>query len=346
MMKEEKLNGRKVLVLGGTGAMGVYLVPMLASRGYKVTVVSLDEVKSDNPRITYIKGNAMDDAYLKELLKEKFDAIVDFLIYHPAEQFRKRHEILLSNTDHYIFLSSYRIYDGHETPITENSPRLLDASTDKKFLATEDWEYSLYKAREEDILQNSKYNNWSIVRPCITYSKHRFQLVTLEADLVVARAMKGLPVVIPEEALSVPATMNWAGNTARMFCGLILNPAAYRECFTLATSEHHTWGEIAEYYKEIIGLEYVTSSVDDYVNILGGSDGSRYQLVYDRLFPRIIDASKIMRVAGLKEADLMPLRRGLEKELSGLSKEEVAAIWPPNDVWKRMDECLKECGAK
>lgn len=338
------MNKGKVLVLGGTGAMGVYLVPRLASMGYRVTVVSLDDVKSDDPRVTYIKGNAKDIGYLKELLEERFDAIVDFMIY-GTEEFRQKLDILLGNTGHYIFLASYRVYSGG-CPVTEETPRLLDVSTDKAFLATEEHEYSLYKAREEDVLRNSKYGNWTIVRPAITFSKRRFQLVTLEANVVVARALKGLPVVIPEEALPVPATMNWAGDVAKMFTGVLLNPAAYRESFTFATAEHHTWGEIAGYYHEIIGLEYVTASVDDYVKILGGSDGSRYQLIYDRLFPRIIDNSKILRVAGLKQSELMPLRRGLEMELTALSKETAAAIWPPNDTWKKMDEYIKGRNAR
>ena len=47
---------KKVLVLGGTGAMGVYLVPMLADMGYKVDVVSLDSGESSNPNIKYIKA--------------------------------------------------------------------------------------------------------------------------------------------------------------------------------------------------------------------------------------------------------------------------------------------------
>lgn len=42
-MKEVGKN-RRVLVLGGTGAMGVYLVPELASLGCTVRVVSLDDV--------------------------------------------------------------------------------------------------------------------------------------------------------------------------------------------------------------------------------------------------------------------------------------------------------------
>ena len=338
-MKEESRNGRKVLVLGGTGAMGVYLVPLLASQGYEVKVVSLDDVKSDDPRITYIKADAYDRAFLEGLLKEKFDGIVDFMIYWPAERFRERCDLLLKNTAHYIFLSSYRVYSGG-CPVTEETPRLLDVSTDKEFLAAEDWEYSLYKAREEDILRNSKYNNWTIVRPVITYSKFRYQLVTLEAPVVVARALKGLPVVIPKAALSVQGSMNWAGNTAKMFAGLLFNPAALREAFTLGSAEHHTWGEIAEYYKEIIGLEYVAIETEDYLNrIMDGSCGARYQLCYDRLFNRVIDNSKILRVAGLKQEELMPLRRGLEMELTSLPK---STVWPDaSGVWRKMDEYLK-----
>lgn len=329
------MSGKKVLVLGGTGAMGVYLVPELAALGYDVQVVSLDNVVSDNPRITYIKADAKNTDYQRELLKERFDAIVDFLIY-STEQFRERYDVLLGNTDQYILLSSYRVYAGNDVPITESSPRLVDASTDQEFLATDD--YSLSKARAEDILAGSKYTNWTMVRPAITYSKRRFQLVTLEAPVVVARAMKGLPVVIPKAALPVQATMSWAGDVAKLMSRLLFNPAALGERFTLATAEHRTWGEIAEYYKEIIGLKYVAAETEDYLKILGSSKGAWYQLAYDRLFERIVDNSKVLRVTGLKQADFMPLRRGLEKELTVLPKD---TVWPDaSPVWTRMDEYL------
>ncbi|MBN8215759.1 MAG: NAD(P)H-binding protein [Spirochaetes bacterium] len=327
--------GRKALVLGGTGAMGAYLVPDLARRGYEVQVVSLDAAISDDPRISYAKGDAKDPAYLKELLGRHFDVIVDFMIYSTRE-FEEKHELLLGSTEHYIFLSTYRVYSG-ESPITEKTPRLLEASTDAAFLATED--YALFKARQEDILKRSKRANWTIVRPAITYSKRRFQLVTLEAPVVVSRARRGLPVVLPREALSVEATMTWAGDVAEMIARLLLNPSAFRECFTVATAEHRTWGEIAAYYRDLIGLQYVAADTEDYVEILGGSAGSRYQLTYDRLYPRRIDNSKILAVTGLKQAELMPLRRGLEKELSALPKD---APWPDEAaVLGRMDAYLK-----
>jgi len=334
-------NGRKVLVLGGTGAMGVYLVPELASRGYEVCVVSLDDAVSDNPRISHVKADGTDVEILKKLLAARFDAIIDFLMY-PGDTFRARHALLLENTSHYVYLSSYRVYDGIEVPVRETSPRLLDNSNDEAFLATDD--YALFKARGEDVLQHSSYDNWTIVRPAITYSKRRFQLVTLEAPIVVARALKGLPVVLPEEALSVPATMTWAGDVARMFTGILFNPRAFREAFTLATAEHRTWGEIADYYQAILGLNYVAVPAEDYLQILGGSPSARYQLAYDRLFSRVIDNSKILRVAGLEQADLMMLQQGLTRELTALPQD---LVWPDaTATWRRMDAYLRRDSGK
>jgi nucleoside-diphosphate-sugar epimerase len=333
------MDDKRALVLGGTGAMGVYLVPELASLGYRVHVVSLDDVVSDNPRISYVKADVKNIDYLKELLQERFDVIVDFMLY-STEQFRERYDILLGNTDHYIFLSSYRVYAGSDIPITEATPRLLDVSDDREFLSTDD--YALTKARQEDILEGSGYSNWTIVRPAITYSKFRFQLVTLEAHIVVARALKGLPVVLPAAALPVQATMSWAGDVARLMSRLLLNPAAYGERFTLATAEHRPWGEVAEYYSDIIGLQYVAADTADYLEIMGGSKAAGYQLAYDRLFERIVDNSKVLRVTGLEQADFMPLRRGLEKELTALPKD---TVWrDAGVVWDRMDQYLHRRG--
>lgn len=330
-----KNENKKILVLGGTGAMGVYLVPELASMGYEVHVVSLDKVENTDPNITYTTANAKDDTYLQELLRNKYDAIVDFLIY-STEELLKRYKMLLENTDHYIFLSTYRVYAG-ESPVNENSPRLLDVSDDRDFLAAAENEYSLYKALEEDILRNSRYDNYTIVRPAITYSKRRFQLVTLEANVVVYRALHGLPVILPKEALSIRGTMNWAGDVAKMFSHIILNTAAYKETYTFATAEHHSWEEIANYYKEIIGLEYIAVDTETYLKFFGSTAGARYQLLYDRCFNRIVDNSKILRVTGLKQTDFMPLKDGLAKELAALPK---GIVWDKSGVNDRMDEYL------
>lgn len=330
---------KKILVLGGTGAMGVYLVPELVGKGYEVDVVSLDEKTSDNPRLTYIKGDALDDQYLSGLLKKGYDAVVDFLLYVHTEDFERRYKLFLDNTSHYIFLSSYRVYAG-EYPITEESPRLLETASERAYLETND--YSLYKARQEDILVNSGYKNWTIVRPAITYSKFRYQLTILEANVLIERMRKGKTVVLPQEAMDIQATMTWAGDVAKMFSAIILNEKAYGERYTLATAEHNTWRTVAEYYKEIGGLKYITVGMEDFLQIMSpDSNAARWQLKYDRMLNRVVDNSKILALSGLKQSDLMPLKEGLKHELSNLPEN---VVWPCNneDVNRRMDEYLKK----
>ncbi|NLG37313.1 MAG: NAD-dependent epimerase/dehydratase family protein [Clostridiales bacterium] len=335
----QKNNGKKVLVLGGTGAMGVYLVPQLAQMGYDVHVVSLDKKESTSPNISYFQADAKDCDTLRAILRNNYDAIVDFMLYSTI-QFLDRYRILLSNTNHYIYLSSYRVFAGSDTPINEESAQLLDISDNKRFLATDD--YSLAKARQEDILENSSFLNWTIVRPAITYSKLRYQLVTLEANTVVARALKKRPVVLPREALSVQGTMTWAGDVAKMLSRLVLNPAACRQAYIVSTSEHRTWEEIAGYYRDIIGLEYIATDMETYLKILGSDDmesPKAYQLRYDRCFNRIIDNSKILRITGLSQSELMPLRDGLAKELAALPEN---TLWSGDGgVGERMDAFLQ-----
>ena len=116
---------KKILVPGGTGAMGVYLVPELLKMGYEVDVISLDDVESDDPKLRYIKANAKDKNYIAEMLKNGYDAVVDFMTYWSQEERDTFPKLYLENTKHYIFLSTYRVYANEEHPIKETSPRIL-----------------------------------------------------------------------------------------------------------------------------------------------------------------------------------------------------------------------------
>ena len=329
---------KKILVIGATGAMGVYLVPELLGKGYQVDALSLDDMNSDHPMLTCLKGNGKDHSFLEKLLKNKYDAIVDFMVYFSPEEFSQYYKLFLENTKHYIFLSTYRVYADSKTPIREDSPRLLDTETDEAFLTSGD--YSIYKAQEEEMLKASGYRNWSIIRPAITYSRRRFQLVTLEADTVVYRMLTGKTLVLPKEAMDKQATMSWAGDLAKMFAAVILNPKAYGEAYTFATAEHHSWREVAEIYKEIGNLKYVTVDMEDYLNIIGpGNIHVRQQLTYDRCYDRVVDNSKVLEIAGLKQSDLMPLKKGLASELANIRLEDLKFTEYVNE---RMDRYLAD----
>ncbi len=304
---------KKILMLGGTGAMGMYLAPEMIKLGYQVYITSRKEHESTEDMI-YITGNAKDMAFMRPVLEQKFDCIVDFMIY-STEEFQDRYIQLLDSTPHYVFLSSYRVYgDNHGKPITEESPRLLDSVDDAEYLATD--EYGLKKARQENILRASGRKNWTIIRPAITYSKDRFQLGTMEAQDFVKRALEGKTVIFPEQMLQKQATLSWAGDVGKMMSRMILNEKTMGETYTVATAEHHTWKEVMEIYQELLGMKVKLVDLSVYQNIFGGP----YQIKYDRMLDRIVDNSKVLEVTGMTQEELMPLKDGLKMELDNFSK--------------------------
>ena len=173
------MSAKKVLVIGATGAMGQYVVPELASLGYEVDAVALDLGKSDLPNVHYFQGNAWDKDYFKALVEKRYDGIVNFMSYSsPTLDYYL--PLALDNCDHYIFLSSYRVFDNKELPIKEDSPRLIDTGDDMILRNAED--YCIYKARGENFLKYLPYNNYTIIRPAVTYGLMRYHLVTLGND--------------------------------------------------------------------------------------------------------------------------------------------------------------------
>lgn len=330
---------KKILILGATGAMATYLIPELLRKGMSVTGVSLDEVTSEQTHLRYIKADATDLDFLRATLAEGYDAVVDFMIYKRRDIFERYYKLFLESTSHYIFLSTYRIYAG-EYPITEDSLRLLEAEKPEDFVTYE--EYSIYKAEEEDMLRGSGYSNFTIVRPAITYSKCRFQLTTLEANVLLWRMRHGKTVLLPEGAMACEATMTWAGDVAKMLSAILLNPEAFGETYTVSTAEHHTWQEIADMYRRIGGLRYATVPNEDYIRILGGSIYAKQQLEYDRCFHRIVDNTKILRLSGLTEGELMPLEQGLRMEYEALTEERLSYIGVNEEVDRRMDRYMEE----
>lgn len=110
---------------------------------------------------------------------------------------------------------------------------------------------------------------------------------------------------------------------------------------TYLIPEHHTWREIAEMYKRIGGLKYITVTNEDYINILGGSVYAKQQLEYDRCYNRIVDNTKILKLSGLSQNELMPLEAGLRMKLAALTEEGLCYIGCNEEVNRRMDEYLE-----
>lgn len=324
---------KRILVIGATGAMGQYLVPELSRLGYAVDGLALDKPDASYPNVTFYQGNAKDKATLDAFLERHYDGIVDFMTYSSAEAAVELPRIT-SYTDHYIFLSSCRVFNDLEVPVKESSPRLLDSSTDPVLLASDD--YCIYKAKEENILRGLPHNHWTIVRPSTTYSFLRYQLVTLEAKDTVGRAFAGKPVIVPIQAHDIPATLCWGGDVAKMIAQLLFNEQALGTDFNVTTNESHPWHEIADYYTDICGLRPVWVDKEDYLSILSGGDIKnvfRWQLEYARLFRRVYDNTKMCAVTGLQQSEFRSLYEGLKHEITRTPKDRLGPTNPLMDVY-------------
>lgn len=305
----------RVLVLGGTGSMGAYLVKDLVDLGYKVVVTSRTERHSNERDLVYIKGDAKDDNFLNSILTEsRYDAVVDFMLY-TTEEFKLRYKNILKNTSHYLYLSSYRVYGKSDNQVlSEDFPRLIDTLKDEKYLSTD--EYALAKARQEDLLINSGENNWTILRPAITYSKDRFFLGSAGTDGFLYRALNGKSLIFPKEILDKVTTMTWAGDAARMIALLVGNNEAFGEVVNISTAEHRTWSEVVDYYRKYLDVKIKTVSMPEYVRIYK----LKYMMKYNRMYNRLVDNTKVLKLTGMNQHELMPLEDGLRMELSAFSQ--------------------------
>lgn len=309
---------KKVLLIGGGGTLGTYTAQELLKQGHSVDIICLEDKTSDDENIKFYKSKANLD-YLSEFLKDRmYDGIVNFIHYPDIEEYTPVHSLLTIHTKHLIVLSSYRVYADEQHPITETSPMLLDVSTDKEFLETE--KYAVSKAKLEKYLNSEcKGQNWTIVRPVISFSKLRFDLVTYCGHDLLRKIENGEIIPLPIEAKKLTAGLDWAGNSGRLIANLLFKEECFCEAYTVSSAQNLTWGEVAELYTELLGAKFRWVSLEEFRKAT--NDYNLYALLYDRLFDRNIDNRKILKASGLKNNDFLSVKDGLKIELSLLNKE-------------------------
>ena len=324
---------KKVLLIAGTGTLGGSAYPELVKLGYHVDVISLEDYKSVSPRLDFIKARA-DLPFLERLFAERgrYDAVVDFIHTPDIEALKPRMDLILAHTDQFVYLSSYRTYADRESLVTESTPQWLDTTTDAKMLAEDD--YAIPKARGERYLTSLGCRNWTIIRPIISFTHFRLDLVTVGAYALLYRTAAGKPVPLPIECRDKHCGVTWGGNTGLQIAHLICKPAALGEAFTLGTDEGLTWGDVAGYYEELAGAKFEWIPAEDYLRIATSNAYMERQMIYtDRILDRRVDFSKVLRVTGLDPSRFLSCRDAIAHELAILSERP--------DLVKRFDVPLR-----
>ena len=309
---------KKVLLIAGGGTLGRYTAKELLSKGCEVDVICLEDCTSDNPKLRYYnhyKANA-DLKYLTEFLKDKYyDGIVNYIHYTSVEDYKPVHKLLSEKTGHLIFLSSYRVYADLQHPITETAPMLADViKDDEEFLKTEN--YAIPKAKCEKFLrEESGTENWTVVRPVISFSDKRFDLVTVSGREIIDAAKSGKTILLPEAAKNLTAGLDWAGNSGKLIANLLFKKECFGESYTVSSGQNLTWGEVAEIYTRLTGVKFIWTDTQKYVNISNGG----YILFYDRLYDRAVDNTKILKATGLNKDDFASVEEGIIIELDNIN---------------------------
>ena len=304
---------KKVLLIAGGGTLGTYTAKELLNKGCAVDVICLEDYTSNNPKLCYHKAKA-DLNYLTEFLKDKYyDGIVNFIHYYVPEMYKPVHKLLTSKTDQLIFLSSYRVYAESKQPLTEEAPFLADVVEDEEFLKSED--YAVPKAICEKYLrEESDTKNWTVVRPIISFSDKRFDLVTVSGHEIIDAARSGKTVILPEAAKNLTAGLDWAGNSGKLIANLLFKKECLGEAYTVSSGQNLTWGEVADIYTRLTGVRFRWAETEEYVNTGHGG----YILIYDRLYDRAVDITKILKATGFKNEDFTSIEDGIKIELNNI----------------------------
>lgn len=324
---------KRVLLIAGAGTLGASTYPELIRLGYEVDVISLENYSSVMSRLNFIKAHA-DLNFLQSFFAThgRYEAIVDFVHTPEIELLKKRMDVILAHTDQFVYLSSYRTYADTDCVVTENSPQWLDVTKDPVFLTKDT--YAIPKAKGERYLTSLGAKNWTIIRPIISFTHFRLDLVTVGAYAILYRTAAGKKIPLPIEVKDKHCGVTWGGNTGLQIAHLIGKDAALGEAFTLGLDEGLTWNDVAKFYEEFAGAQFVWIPAKDYLEIATPNTYMDQQMIWtDRILDRSVDFSKVMRVTGLPRTRFMSCRDAVMRELIILSERA--------DLVDRFDESIR-----
>uniref|UniRef100_A0A7V3YH28 NAD-dependent epimerase/dehydratase family protein n=1 Tax=Candidatus Caldatribacterium californiense TaxID=1454726 RepID=A0A7V3YH28_9BACT len=147
----------RVLVIGGTGHIGSYLVPRLVSFGYRVFVYARGTTQPypSSPlwqRVTLISGNREEDER-KGILQEHIraiqpQAVIDLIAFEP-ESARALLEVLRGSDVHLFVCTTAWVYGKTRViPTPEDAPRLPENDYARKKVLIEDILFAASKKGE------------------------------------------------------------------------------------------------------------------------------------------------------------------------------------------------------
>ncbi|HEX2990844.1 MAG TPA: SDR family oxidoreductase [Anaerolineales bacterium] len=244
----------KILYIGGTGLISSACSDLAAARGHELFLLNRSTTtKYPVPEgATVLQADVYgDEAQVAALLADHhFDAVVDYIAYTPHDIERDL-RLCRGKIDQFVFISSASAYQKppQNYLITEETP-----------LENPFWEYSRNKiACEDRLMQAYREEGFPviIIRPSHTYGPTDFPFgVTSWAHpwTIIDRMKRGQKVIIPGDGTSL-WVLTWNTDFAKGLVGLLGNPEAIGEAFTITSDQALSWDQIHLEAYRALGLE-------------------------------------------------------------------------------------------
>ena len=226
-----------VLFIGGTGIISSGCAPASIAEGHQLTILNRGATPTRPlpEGAEVVHADIRDPASVREALAGRsFDVVVDFVAF-TTEHVQTDLDLFAGNVGQYVFISSASAYQKPPAalPIRESTP-----------LRNPWWQYSRDKIACEDLLVEAYRSDGfpaTIVRPSHTYD--RTAIPTMSGWTDVDRMRRGLPVVVHGDGTSL-WTLTHHTDFAAAFVGLLGNPQAYGDSFTITSDFWLTWDQI------------------------------------------------------------------------------------------------------
>jgi nucleoside-diphosphate-sugar epimerase len=321
----------KLLFIGGTGLISSACSDLAVARGHELFLLNRSaSTKYPAPAgVTVLQADLhADEAPLAGLLAgHRFDAVVDFMAFTPADIERDL-RLFGGRTDQFVFISSASAYQKppQNYLITEETP-----------LENPFWQYSRDKiACEERLMRAFSEEQFpvTIIRPSLTYGPSQIAMIGSSWQhpyTIVDRIKRGQKVIMPGDGTSL-WVVTWNGDFAVGLLGLLGNPKAIGEAFTITSDEVLTWNQLlAELYSALGAVPNIVHIPSDL--IVAYDPDSLGSLIGDKINSVVFDNSKIKRFVPdfrcdvkwsegvrrtLKWFEADPSRQTIDREMTGM----------------------------
>ena len=322
---------KRALFIGGTGTISTAITAALAAgEEWELTLLNRGNRNGDVPEgVRIIQADITDEDRVRALLEgETWDCVAEFIGFVP-QHVERDWRLFRGRTRQYIYISSASAY---QKPLV--SPYITEGTP----LANPFWQYSRNKIACEDFLME-KYRTEgfpvTVIRPSHTYGD-RSVPVGIHGDKgswqVLRRMLHGKPVLIHGDGTSL-WTLTHNTDFAKGFIGLMDNPHALGNAFTITSDESLTWNQIYRICADVLGVPlrpYHVSSdflaaVAPY-DLLGNLTGDKANSV-------IFDNAKLKQAVPGFQATVR-YEQGIRRTIENiLAHPELQILDPEFDAW-------------